>query len=319
MRGEKMKRENLFWIVILILAAGLVMSWFFLFEMRKESKAVAQKTQRAVDYMEIQNVFAKHSYYYAAQKQWLELDTVWAKKRDDISYGHNNGYYYGRKSVENYYGKKNEDRRKQWLEMVSKIYPEVKNTEENLGVGDLVLHTLTTPDIEVADDGQTAQGVWISIGLAGKTGQDGKVQYNWFWEKFGVDFVKEDGEWKIWHFQIHSDTMFILPESMTGGMPPGMSSSGGPQGGAAGQVQSQGGTASKAGQAQPQGAGAPGAGQTSQSGPTAGGGQPQGMKNDMDKIVEMYKTYSATTVPQLVPKMPAPYKTWSDTTPYIKE
>jgi hypothetical protein len=48
-----------------------------------------QKIQRALDYMEIQNVIAKHSYYYAAQEQWLELETAWAKKRDDISYGHN--------------------------------------------------------------------------------------------------------------------------------------------------------------------------------------------------------------------------------------
>lgn len=27
----------------------------------------------------------------------------------------------------------------------------------------------------------------------------------WFWEKYGADFVKEDGEWKLWHIQMYYD------------------------------------------------------------------------------------------------------------------
>lgn len=249
-----MKREKIFLCIVI----GLI----FLATACSEKKdmALERKMQRALDYMEIQNVMAKHTYYYAAQEQWLELDTVWAKKRDDISYGHNQGYYYGRKSVENYYGQANEDRRKLTLEALSKIYPEVANVKENEGVGDLVLHPLTTPVIEIAEDGQTAKGVWVSNGLAVSVNAEGNAQRNWFWEKFAVDFVKEDGEWKIWHFQIYTDFSY--------------------------------------GDAQ---------------------GPPQFSKFiEMDKSIQMYENYSPTRVPTNEPTLPEPYKTWSDTTPYIK-
>lgn len=284
-----MKRENLFLIIGVILAVGLGLCWKTLVEVKAENRAALEEAQRATDYMEIQNTFSKHSYYYAAQEQWLELETVWTKKRDDISYGHNHGYYLGRESVENYYGRKNEDRRKQTLEMMSRITPGVENVEENEGIGDLVMHTLTTPIIEVAKDRETAQGVWMSIGLASRVGQDGKPQYVEFWERFAVDFVREDGRWKIWHFQIHSDVMFNIPESMWGmpGIAPqaqAVSAGGEPPGGMEGKP---------------------------------GGEQGQAMGSDMERQVQMHEMYSATTVPKLSPRLPEPYDTWEDTTPYI--
>ena len=276
-----MKREKLFLAAILILAIGLGLSWSVFL---KTKESMDKKVQRAIDYMEIQNVIAKHTYYYAAQKQWEELESVWAKKRDDISYGHNQGIFMGRESVYNYYGQTNEDRRKEYLEMISKIYPEVENAEENLGVGDLVIHTFTTPDIQIAEDGQTAQGVWVSIGLSARVQPDGKPQYGWPWEKFGVDFIKEDGEWKIWHLQIYTEKVFMFTDF----------GSGGPGG-------------------EPRPAGAPGAGQ-----PPQGEGPPQGMKPvEFDIDVQMYEQYSPTKVPTLEPRLPKPYKTWDDTTPYI--
>ena len=243
-----------------------------------------QSIQRLLDYMEIQNVMAKHSYYYGAQEQWKELDEAWSKKRDDISYGHNDGYYVGRKSVEAYYGKTNETRRKQTLENVSKIYPEIKNVKENEGVGDLVIHTLTTPYIEIAEDGQTAKGVWMSIGLCSRTGQDGKASGMWLWEKFATDFVKEDGEWKIWHFQIYSDVLGNVDQAML-------------------TMFTQ----------QPQGATAPTGGQGPQGTP------PQGGKiSGFDKNVTIYELYNPTRVPKLTPALPAPYKTWDDSLSLIK-
>jgi hypothetical protein len=118
------------------------------------------------------------------------------------------------------------------------------------------------------------------------TTNEGNPQYNWFWEKFGVDFVKEDGEWKIWHFQIYSDAGFA--ENMGAGMS-------GPPGGN-----------------KPDG----GAGEKTAAGKEAG--PPQGMQSDMNRLVQMYEMYSATRVPQNVPELPAPFDTWEDTTPFIK-
>ena len=85
--------------------------------------------------------------------------------------------------------------------------------------GKLILHYTTTPVIEVAEDGETAKGVWTMTGLeSGLTDPevaagvpdyfftpgdvDGKkVWAHWVWCKYGVDFLKQDGAWRIWHFR----------------------------------------------------------------------------------------------------------------------
>lgn len=54
-------------------------------------------------------------------------------------------------------------------------------------------HHLATPIIVVAKDGQTAKGTWHSPGI-----ENG----SWAWGRYAVDFVKEDGEWKFWHFKM---------------------------------------------------------------------------------------------------------------------
>jgi hypothetical protein len=70
--------------------------------------------------------------------------------------------------------------------------------------GTLAIHPINTPVIEVAGDGKTAKAVWIANGLyATKDDQTGKGQCTWEWDRYGVDFIKEDGKWKFWHFHIY--------------------------------------------------------------------------------------------------------------------
>jgi hypothetical protein len=58
----------------------------------------------------------------------------------------------------------------------------------------LHVHGLTTTVIEVAGDGETARAVWLCPGLEGMTPT---------WTKYGCDFKKQDGEWKIWHLHAY--------------------------------------------------------------------------------------------------------------------
>ena len=92
--------------------------------------------------------------------------------------------------------------------------------------GKLILHYATTPSIVVAGDGKTAKGIWIVAGVESGLsapaqaaamppymidklgGQDElvhgkKVWAHWVQMKYGVDFLKQDGEWKIWHFRCY--------------------------------------------------------------------------------------------------------------------
>ncbi len=81
-------------------------------------------------------------------------------------------------------------------EQVKILYEMVHN--EPL-VGTMFEHQLTTPMIQVAEDGQTAKGVWFSPGHETQI-VDGKLQAYWCYGKYAADFIKEDGKWKIWHW-----------------------------------------------------------------------------------------------------------------------
>lgn len=74
--------------------------------------------------------------------------------------------------------------------------------------GLMIEHTLTTGIIEIADDRQTAKGVWISPGHETFPMGD-TMRPHWSWGRYAVDFVREDGGWRIWH--LHVLTTFRTP------------------------------------------------------------------------------------------------------------
>lgn len=56
---------------------------------------------------------------------------------------------------------------------------------------------LNSQVIEIADDGNTARGIWIS---PGHEYADGPY---WAWNRFAVDFIREEDEWKIWKMRLY--------------------------------------------------------------------------------------------------------------------
>ena len=170
-------------------------------------------SERAMDTLEVQNTMSKHAYYHAAGLQMQELADIWVSEdgafAKSATFSNPTWIMDGLSVVKQYYGQGKEDRRVAALKALSEIYPNVKNVKENMGAGDeWVIHTQTTPIIEIAGDGKTAKGVWYSPGIGlMPTIKDGIVTMNgtMFWEKYGVDFAKENGEWKIWHMQMFYD------------------------------------------------------------------------------------------------------------------
>ena len=69
-------------------------------------------------------------------------------------------------------------------------------------VGNLLLHYLATPMIEVAEDGQTARGVWRSPGVeAVRPGPEEPPVPLWSFGAYAADFLHNSGEWKILHLR----------------------------------------------------------------------------------------------------------------------
>jgi hypothetical protein len=79
--------------------------------------------------------------------------------------------------------------------------------------GQLTVHPLTTPVVEVAGDCKTARGIWISPGFETHKINNETFKNKWtafmIWEEYAADFVKEDGVWKWW--RIHLNRVFVHP------------------------------------------------------------------------------------------------------------
>jgi hypothetical protein len=173
----------------------------------KSVEQLQKMVQRALDYQEIQNVFSRHAYYHAVWKHKEEIEKIWAHKTPGVSFETDQiGRIEGFEAVKTEYADTADEDGQRHLEQMIKVFPEIENKPENRWIGMAVMHTLTTPVIEVAEDGKTAKGVWVAPGHITMP-RDDKMQASWFWERYGVDFVKEDGEWKIWHFRVYTDFM----------------------------------------------------------------------------------------------------------------
>lgn len=66
--------------------------------------------------------------------------------------------------------------------------------------GEMTDMQLTTPMIEVAEDGKTAEAVWWCPGAGAVRKKEADIpQAIWEWGMVAVDFLLYEGEWKIWH------------------------------------------------------------------------------------------------------------------------
>jgi len=258
------------------------------------------KYQRELDLQEIQNVMSRHAYYYSAGQHQRELDELWAMKTPGVCWGSDEDYWVGADVIQNYYVAYFDTFRAVDLAAFIKLHPEVQNVKENYGAGTSMFHTNSTPVIEIAEDGQTAKGIWYSVGQVTQT-PGGTQTPTYMWERYGVDFTKEDGKWKIWHFFVHTDWSAGPGQSWVRearGGPGGPGGRGGPGGGG-----ERGG---------PGGQGAPG------QGAPPGGGQAGESAGKPAPTVQVARDMNASPYapPSEVLKVPVPYKTFSETFSY---
>jgi hypothetical protein len=171
-------------------------------------EAENRSLQRVKDVQEIQNVFSMHEYYHMAGRHGDEVNAIWATKTPGLAMEEAvlNGRYEGLEAVRGYYV--------EWFDRcffgvmrqaMRELYPEVDpGPDEGVPFGVRIVHTLTTPVIEVAEDRQTAKAVWISPGyISAPAG--GKLSAMWHWDRYAIDFAHEDTGWKIWHLWVGKD------------------------------------------------------------------------------------------------------------------
>jgi len=162
-------------------------------------EALTREYQRQIAVAECKNVMGRSMYYGVA---WLyrKLLGLWSQ-REDCQLSLPWGSYTGRKGVERCYlqdfGDRNDPGRLEKLK------------------GIMMLYTIDTPIIEVAADGQSAKGVWISSGCDTWRENDEHPKGYWRWGKYLVDFLLEDGCWKIWHMTFYPFFLTSYDQSWT--------------------------------------------------------------------------------------------------------
>ena len=146
---------------------------------------------------DLRNLMGRLSADYSVREEGQAFDRYWSS-REDVCLGVNEGWYVGPEAVAGYY-KALDEEIVLAAKCVQQDYPDKlgdKTEEEIRGVGAMSYIPFDSQVIEIADDGQTAKGLFNIRGSYSKVTVAGPVAY-WLFGWAAVDFVLEDGEWKI--------------------------------------------------------------------------------------------------------------------------
>lgn len=161
--------------------------------------------QRVRDFKDVEFVMGRLAYLRMLKKNCLGLETLWCSSNTPVL-NINGAVYEGHEVIYNYFSTIEGPLEEKRNDILQNFYQEIigRSHAENYGAGSMNLRLLTTPVIEVAEDRQTAKGLWYSPGQVIEIGESGPAAW-WRWEKYAVDFALENEEWRIWHFTVKTD------------------------------------------------------------------------------------------------------------------
>jgi hypothetical protein len=221
-----------------------------------------------------------HCYYHAGGVHREEIEEFWTKDFP-LTWAHNFGQM---NSLENYtacYADAQEANAAAYYALLEPVYPEVSAVKDRRALIEEAMHLLVSPVIEVAEDGLTAKGLWYTPGCIFSTLTPRKNREGmWIWERYGADFVLEDGRWVYRNLKVCCDIAGLMDE-------PGWGLSPEPQG--------------------------PPPDEDGENGPPPEpGGQAVAVPGPL------HYNLSPTQIPQDRPKIPVPYRTFDETFNYAE-
>lgn len=147
---------------------------------------------------EIKNLMGRYVRALLHKEEGSILHRFWSH-REDISLGRNEGWYLGRDSIENWY-RQLEKRMEQTDQCMKKRFGGVQEVQQGRGIGYLPMQALSSDLVELAQDGESARGMWACSGQDTEFTTAGPVTMLTF-GTYGVDFVREEDGFRILHMQ----------------------------------------------------------------------------------------------------------------------
>ena len=160
-----------------------------------ENLSLEDKVQRLLDIQEIRNLMGKYE-YYGFNDDPESIYEMFSKRPDAYVDCEGIGIMQGPKRIHEFF-----------VDWHKSLNGDTK--------GVFAIHAVTTEVIEVAEDGKTARGIWISPGAEAKHSVRGDLEAYWIWGKYPVDFIKEDGKWYFWKHRIPHDLLCDFHHSWT--------------------------------------------------------------------------------------------------------
>ena len=149
--------------------------------LEEENKKFKLELERAQAINEVCNLMGKMQAYHSVGRD-DQIGALFSKRPDTRVYFGELGYFEGADAS---------DRAGAGMAGSSKV-------------GQMAFHLMVNPIIRVAGDGQTAQATFVAAGMvAMKDSKTGEPTAMWEWNRYGDDFIKEDGQWKIWHHHVY--------------------------------------------------------------------------------------------------------------------
>lgn len=150
---------------------------------------------------EIKNLMGRYAVSFLLKREKTMFEDFWSS-RDDVSMGLNHGWYVGREAISGWFAAIDRATAKKAALLKADLPDKLgdKDDASIYGIGDFDVKPLGTPVIELADDLETAKGIWYSQGSKADVTASGPVSY-WTFGVFCVDLIRENGQWKIWHLQ----------------------------------------------------------------------------------------------------------------------
>ncbi|OGO42318.1 MAG: hypothetical protein A2137_02025 [Chloroflexi bacterium RBG_16_58_8] len=143
-------------------------------------KELAAEGARARDYLEICQLQSLYSHLYHLGQR-AEIPSLFAQKTPGVSLEiEDSGVYEG-------------------IEGVKRMWTTVFSEKAHLTEGFMAVHMTLNPIIEINRDGTRARGLWHSHGFASMKVK-GQVTPFLCLGKYDMEYVKEDGRWKILKF-----------------------------------------------------------------------------------------------------------------------
>lgn len=140
------------------------------------------KVKHLEDLEEIKKLQRKYQYWLYIQEYEKIVERCWAQKTPGVSMeASDSGVFKGKDGIKRFF-----------LEFMGSLRKKP---------GAFTMHLAVGPVIEVAKDGKTAKSIWFSPGLGWEP--------LWIWGVYMIDYVKEDGAWKLWH--VNFNPLFRTP------------------------------------------------------------------------------------------------------------